>query len=334
MSLSELRKNAQKIVDVAIYSIGPIFIGLAIVLILACIAAYFMIIFPERHPSLSIGWILDGIFSIYMIYCIGFHYYMAIMTPPGGSLDKRMGAIVGRKNDEIEGGEEEEGLLGMEEGMVRKPCKKCNLPKPERAHHCSVCNACVLKYDHHCPWIHNCVGHFNHRYFMLFITYMVLSSAYFVWSGWGVFISSLDFIKPWAYSYPRALLAFSIILAMAMGVALAALGGWHYYLVMTGQTTVECYNNEYSRRNARNSGETFVNPYDFGVRGNLRRFFSISPQYPWYTLFFPIPVPPLGNGKSWEKSEIWWLNNRSRQVHGSPSREEERQQHEMSDRSI
>ncbi len=32
-------------------------------------------------------------------------------------------------------------------------CAKCRLPKPQRAHHCSICNQCVLKMDHHCPWI-------------------------------------------------------------------------------------------------------------------------------------------------------------------------------------
>jgi palmitoyltransferase len=30
-------------------------------------------------------------------------------------------------------------------------CRKCDGPKPERAHHCSVCKRCVLLMDHHCP---------------------------------------------------------------------------------------------------------------------------------------------------------------------------------------
>ena len=30
-------------------------------------------------------------------------------------------------------------------------CRKCDGPKPERTHHCSVCKRCVMLMDHHCP---------------------------------------------------------------------------------------------------------------------------------------------------------------------------------------
>lgn len=43
------------------------------------------------------------------------------------------------------------------DGSVRR-CVKCDLIKPDRAHHCSTCDRCILSMDHHCPWIGGCVG--------------------------------------------------------------------------------------------------------------------------------------------------------------------------------
>eukprot|EP00928_Gymnodinium_smaydae_P072862 TRINITY_DN56148_c0_g1_i1.p1 TRINITY_DN56148_c0_g1~~TRINITY_DN56148_c0_g1_i1.p1 ORF type:complete len:518 (+),score=91.22 TRINITY_DN56148_c0_g1_i1:110-1663(+) len=57
-------------------------------------------------------------------------------------------------------------------------CKKCNLSRPERAHHCTICQACVLRMDHHCPWIGNCVGFKNQKYFLLLAGYGCMGSAF------------------------------------------------------------------------------------------------------------------------------------------------------------
>lgn len=32
-------------------------------------------------------------------------------------------------------------------------CKKCEVPKPPRAHHCRYCKRCILRMDHHCPCV-------------------------------------------------------------------------------------------------------------------------------------------------------------------------------------
>ncbi|KOB60179.1 hypothetical protein PFHG_02014, partial [Plasmodium falciparum HB3] len=33
-------------------------------------------------------------------------------------------------------------------------CKKCNLLKIKRSHHCSVCDKCIMKMDHPCMFIY------------------------------------------------------------------------------------------------------------------------------------------------------------------------------------
>lgn len=56
-------------------------------------------------------------------------------------------------------------------------CRKCQVPRPERSHHCNICKLCVLRMDHHCPWINNCVGYHNHKYFLLLVIYGTAASA-------------------------------------------------------------------------------------------------------------------------------------------------------------
>ncbi|KAJ2959699.1 hypothetical protein NQZ79_g4849 [Umbelopsis isabellina] len=267
---------------------------------------------------------------------------MAIVTPPGNVLDRapsdprlrhpaeeRDPSYAEPLHQEESEASIREVLLELEEYSVYpKTCKKCHLPKPERAHHCSVCNACVLKFDHHStmspsrltdfrwagPWIHNCVGHNNHRYFVLFMTYMVISAFYFVAVSWQPFIITLDFINTeWPYYYPRPMVAFSYILAICMGLAISGLCGWHYYLLMTGQTTVEFYNNQYEKGLYKSQGEIFVSMYDFGWKENFKMFFNVNDTNPWWTILIPSPMPPRGNGKVYEKSQEFKLLPPSRQ---------------------
>ncbi|KAH3903310.1 palmitoyltransferase PFA4 SCDLUD_000935 [Saccharomycodes ludwigii] len=57
-------------------------------------------------------------------------------------------------------------------------CKKCNMYKPPRAHHCKTCGQCVLVMDHHCPWTMNCIGYNNFPHFMRFLFWVVISIGY------------------------------------------------------------------------------------------------------------------------------------------------------------
>jgi palmitoyltransferase len=78
-----------KIVDKAIWSIGPVFIGIAVLLLDMCALAYYLVVFPYSHTwtdasFLSKAWsVFTLIFTLYVVYCIHFHYYKAIVTSPG-----------------------------------------------------------------------------------------------------------------------------------------------------------------------------------------------------------------------------------------------------------
>lgn len=67
-------------------------------------------------------------------------------------------------------------------------------------------------------------------------------------------------------------------------ISVSILFGWHIYLVLTNQTTIEFYINAADRLEARGNGTVFKNPYDLGWRKNLRRVFGDAP---WYLAILP-----------------------------------------------
>ncbi|OZJ06384.1 hypothetical protein BZG36_00672 [Bifiguratus adelaidae] len=290
--------HPEAVVDKAIYNGGPILIALAICLIGECTVAFYTVILPyhwlgsplaghhfplapvQNPRFLTFVNLLHLAFTLLVVCNIAFNYAMAIRTNPGVP------------------------LAVLEEG-VEKRCKKCGGPKPERTHHCSVCNRCIQRFDHHCPWIHNCVGHHNHRYFIVFMVYLCFAAIYFVVLGFGPFFLALDFVgSSWPYLFSRSLYCFNLVLACAMALAVGTMGGWHVYLTLTGQTTVEFYENSYDKEVAKEHGEMFVNPYDLGVKANLRTFLNVCDAYPWWYVLLPIPVPPKGDGKTWDRRAV------------------------------
>lgn len=78
-----------------------------------------------------------GLFVLFNIY---FNYIQAIRTDPG-SPDK---LLYGLDNDTTP---------SHPSTSQYRQCKKCNVVKPPRTHHCSVCEKCTLRMDHHCPWV-------------------------------------------------------------------------------------------------------------------------------------------------------------------------------------
>ena len=52
--------------------------------------------------------------------------------------------------------------------------------RPPKAFHCSLCNNCVIDFDHHCVWLGTCIGRGNYRYFLSFVTSIVLLSLHVI----------------------------------------------------------------------------------------------------------------------------------------------------------
>nr|SVE89278.1 EOG090X06RJ [Daphnia sinensis]SVE90526.1 EOG090X06RJ [Daphnia sinensis] len=284
-------------------SLGKIFVSLVWLLILFVVGVAYWI-------GLSFYWNISAeltialvIFGHWILLNVVFHYYMALITPPGLPPDA----------EQIP--------------HIKARCKKCQSVKPERTHHCSICRTCILRMDHHCPWLNNCVGHFNHRYFFLFMAYVVLGMIFLFIFGAPVIVHELsisdaseqpigypvfhngshllpvkqveEVTPPRSRSLRRAVSVTVAILCAGILAALGALVGWHARLISKGETSIENLTNKDDREAKRLEGSTFVNPYDYGSYENWRIFLGLSEGRTWRCVFFPSVHPPRGDGISW-----------------------------------
>lgn len=132
-------------------------------------------------------------------------------------------------------------------------CKKCNNPRPPRAHHCKICGKCVLKMDHHCPWIANCVGYYNQKNFYQFLFYATTGDFFgFVFLTWKFMItdtsikgnvpkgakikSALDLIY---YMWTPIQIVIGLLCALAMTVSIGVLFYKQTHMLLNNQTTIE-----------------------------------------------------------------------------------------------
>ncbi|GFQ94500.1 palmitoyltransferase ZDHHC17, partial [Trichonephila clavata] len=90
-------------------------------------------------------------------------------------------------------------------------CSSCLVRRPLRSKHCSVCNQCIARFDHHCPWVGNCVGLGNHKYFVLYLFWLLVM---IVWCLHGCF-------RFWKFNVGNEDLPFSSYLWQAIHVS-----GW------------------------------------------------------------------------------------------------------------
>jgi len=258
-----------------------------VILIGGCVVLYYRSILPYVIKEDPIWTVIHLVISFWLLSNITFNYFACVFTKPGSpplsDIEKSKVAEASSNNLRI--------------------CKKCNVVKPDRAHHCSVCNRCIYKLDHHCPWMHNCVGHGNHRYFFLFLFYLWLGCLYYCSMALIPFLDSKDVsMRKWNALNPhltKTAITFTFVLAAAIFCALTFLMLWNFYLIITAQTTIEFYSNQYLKKQMKVQGEVYINIYNLGFWRNFKIFFNIGQRYPWWTILMPIPIPAYGDGTSY-----------------------------------
>ena len=250
--------------------IALLFLGTGLVLYITY--AYFTV--PLLDPSLPM-WVQFPATSlgIWFLFNILFNWWYCYSTSPGHPTNRNP-------------------------PMHSKVCKYCETHKPERCHHCSVCGRCVLAMDHHCPWMANCIGYFNYRYFYLFLVYMFLGCSFCV------------VVCSWSYPVLRVLagekniripgpVVFVFVVTTSVAIAVGILLGWHTYLVLNAQTTIEYYKSRAKRLGARSAhGEVYVNEYDLGRRKNWQSVFGPA-KYP-FSWAMPTTRRRDGDGITWK----------------------------------
>mmetsp|Transcript_30515 Transcript_30515/g.71237 ORF Transcript_30515/g.71237 Transcript_30515/m.71237 type:complete len:332 (-) Transcript_30515:128-1123(-) len=272
---------------------GPCFVCFALCLISFGVGVYFVYLCPliERLAhgrKIILGSTPVGVFILVNVL---YNYAKAILVDPG--LPPEYSKALA------------DHAAVLEESPVPKPrqCSRCKLSKPVRAHHCSVCKRCVLKMDHHCPWINNCVGVRNYRFFMLFMGWLWLLCVFGIILFMPFFLDALGPRQLTSIRYGclrtcRKYIIFTSSLAVCICFAICLLGGFHVYLVLTNQTTIEFQLNMMERREARKRGEYYQIPWDLGRRRNFQQVFGPSQILKFRWLFSYWAQPPLCDGLS------------------------------------
>ncbi|XP_057323117.1 palmitoyltransferase ZDHHC15B-like isoform X1 [Microplitis mediator] len=161
-------------------------------------------------------------------------------------------------------------------------CDKCQLIKPDRAHHCSVCRACVLKMDHHCPWVNNCVAYHNYKFFILFLGYALIYCVFIASTTLQYFI---HFWKGELDGMGKFHILFLFFIALMFAVSLNSLFFYHCYLILHNRSTLEAFRPPMFRMGKDKDG------FNIGKYNNFQEVFGENKKL-W---FLPV-FTSLGNG--------------------------------------
>uniref|UniRef100_A0A4W2F934 Palmitoyltransferase n=1 Tax=Bos indicus x Bos taurus TaxID=30522 RepID=A0A4W2F934_BOBOX len=139
-------------------------------------------------------------------------------------------------------------------------CERCQLIKPDRAHHCSACDM-----------VNNCVGFSNYKFFLLFLFYSLLYCLF-------VATTVLQyFIKFWTNELTDTRAKFHVLFLFFVStmffISVLSLLSYHCWLVGKNRTTIESFRAPMFSYGADGNG------FSLGCSKNWRQVFGDEKKY-------------------------------------------------------
>uniref|UniRef100_A0A8V0ZFL6 Palmitoyltransferase n=1 Tax=Gallus gallus TaxID=9031 RepID=A0A8V0ZFL6_CHICK len=169
-------------------------------------------------------------------------------------------------------------------GYVKSSEKdKKEVRKPLRSVHCLLCDSCVARYDQHSLWIAQCIGVGNHHYYLLFLSFLTVTSVWLLyrsllyWSnhcvtsyhadGAWTYFTQITSCSPWV-SYIFMLACFHTVWASLW------LTTQLYQIAFLGLTSHERMSLLMESKSSKHPVSLRRNPYNLGCFQNLADFFQ------------------------------------------------------------
>lgn len=271
------------------YVLGLFYTAVIGLLILVVAYEYAVWVRPLLYDALNpVTLQLHTVISLVLLLSVAVNYIAALVIFPGSpahTVDPEVGPTkpdVGEKSAA-------DGILRTNSQLWRW-CSICKAAKPPRAHHCRMCGTCYLRHCHHCPALSRCVGQNNYPFYWRFIAAACTGSLFLA-------LTCALVLRNSSGNLPSALmdlLFFTAVIAVSVAVSILVLLVWHLYLIYTGQTTIECYENWAVRRSGAtpSSWTRWGGPFDKGFRLNIRDAFGDPPSQnlPWWSVLI-LPCP-------------------------------------------
>lgn len=270
---------------------NPNFVGVCIVLVLSFGLLVYQFFILEDKVGLYL--IIIGVFFLISMWS----YVASVCCNPG-----KVPAYYGLYSQRIPG--------------QRKYCLICRDFKPERAHHCSNCKQCVLNLQHHCPWINNCVGFDNRKYFLLFVTYLLIAMTLALIWMIIIFVEQIS-SKKFELDFHMILKIALFLKYLCLVVILSIFTFTHYRYVVSNTTTIEQLLLERKKKATENKEIDFAkeiqhNYYDINCYYNWTQVFGDNPFY--WLLPTSDGNPLRGGGIVWDKNNSFLKSERGEEM--------------------